>query len=510
MKRLAPSSRMWRFISRSARGCTIPVPSPLRQSVGSGSAEDVDDEEQGVGALDPGLLVALLAVAVCRRDLQDHARTDGATHEALVPARDDLADTDRELGRLAAVGLVERLVGVVDLAEVVDDEGLAGLHLGAVALHEGGGDQLAAGLVGGAEVEAGDDTVLLDQLRRPARGLLVLALRAVERRHRLGPAEDVDDRQDGVLVADADVGAPALTERLLGAGEQHDAVADLVADDRLAQERKDVFRHLHRLRGTVLGPGALRLLLGEAVADPPVGLHGVALGDLLAVALDQDLGLVLRAVETAVERHLRLRALVALDGHRAEGLAALLRVAGAGAAGGQPEHAEGEDTAEGSGTYTRHGFTCSIGRQCPDTLSSTPHAHRRDTTATTARARVTGRSHAVDEALHPLVVGLERVLAQHRALRLVVELEVHPVDGEVTTPLLRAPDELATQARACSAAARSWPRRSSGRCSRGRRHRASRAGSRARVPGGCRGRRGRAARCGRRRGRGRAWRGSAR
>src|SRR5690349_14940367 len=56
-------------------------------------------------------------------------------------------------------------------------------------------------------------------------------------------------------------------------------------------------------------------------------------------------------------------------------------------------------------------------------------------------------SHAVDEALHPLVVRLERVLAQHRALGLVVELEVHPVDGEVAAALLGAPDELAPQAR---------------------------------------------------------------
>ena len=38
------------------------------------------------------------------------------------------------------------------------------------------------GLVGVGEVEAGDDTVLLDEGGRPPGGLLVLALRAVERR----------------------------------------------------------------------------------------------------------------------------------------------------------------------------------------------------------------------------------------------------------------------------------------------------------------------------------------
>ena len=41
-----------------------------------------------------------------------------------------------------------------------------------------------------------------------------------------------------------------------------------------------------------------------------------------------------------------------------------------------------------------------------------------------------------DQLLHPLVPGLERVLAQHGPLGLVVELEVHPVDGEVAPALL--------------------------------------------------------------------------
>src|SRR2546430_3324409 len=54
-------------------------------------------------------------------------------------------------------------------------------------------------------------------------------------------------------------------------------------------------------------------------------------------------------------------------------------------------------------------------------------------------------SHARDEAVDPLVVRPERVLAQYGALRLVVELEVHPVDGEVAPLLLGVPDELAAQ-----------------------------------------------------------------
>src|SRR5690606_11049696 len=54
-------------------------------------------------------------------------------------------------------------------------------------------------------------------------------------------------------------------------------------------------------------------------------------------------------------------------------------------------------------------------------------------------------SHPGDQLLHPLVDRPEGVLAQHGALRLVVELQVDPVDGEVPPLLLGAPDEVAAQ-----------------------------------------------------------------
>src|SRR5215211_756007 len=54
-------------------------------------------------------------------------------------------------------------------------------------------------------------------------------------------------------------------------------------------------------------------------------------------------------------------------------------------------------------------------------------------------------SHAGDEPIHAFVDGAEGVLAQHGPLCLVVELEVHPVDGEVATPFLSTADELAAQ-----------------------------------------------------------------
>ena len=55
---------------------------------------------------------------------------------------------------------------------------------------------------------------------------------------------------------------------------------------------------------------------------------------------------------------------------------------------------------------------------------------------TVSRRKLGISSERGDQLLDPFVVGLERVLAQHRALRLVVELQVHPVDREVATALL--------------------------------------------------------------------------
>src|ERR1700679_2781782 len=55
--------------------------------------------------------------------------------------------------------------------------------------------------------------------------------------------------------------------------------------------------------------------------------------------------------------------------------------------------------------------------------------------------------HAGDQPLDPLVDRPERILAQHGALSLIVELEVHPVDGEIATCGLGGADELAAQPR---------------------------------------------------------------
>ena len=87
----------------------------------------------------------------------------------------------------------------------------------------------------------------------------------------------------------------------------------------------------------------------------------------------------------------------------------------------------------------------------PGPLLEQPDDRRR--CGTTARLR-RARYRAGDEALDALVARLERVLAEHGALRLVVELQVHPVDRVVALALLGPLDERAAQpgARASAAA----------------------------------------------------------
>src|SRR5687768_15495785 len=127
---------MSRLSSRSLFAALIAGGRPRTGS--SDRGEDVDDEvERGAGR-DAGLL--LLGVALGRRDPHDDAAADGATDQHLVPALDDAAEADRRLQRrlVGAEALVERLGGVVDLAEVVADQEVALLDLGPAALLEDG------------------------------------------------------------------------------------------------------------------------------------------------------------------------------------------------------------------------------------------------------------------------------------------------------------------------------------------------------------------------------------
>src|SRR3954452_20448627 len=64
-------------------------------------------------------------------------------------------------------------------------------------------------------------------------------------------------------------------------------------------------------------------------------------------------------------------------------------------------------------------------------------------------AEWSGASQRGDQLLDTLVAALEGVLAQHRALGLIVELEVHPIDRVVAFALFGPLDELAAKAGPC-------------------------------------------------------------
>ena len=112
-----------------------------------------------------------------------------------------------------------------------------------------------------------------------------------------------------------------------------------------------------------------------------------------------------------------------------------------------------------------------------DALQARPFFEERADPPTRNDGISEARSEATsDQALDPFVARLERVLAEHGALRLVVELQVHPVDRVVALAFLGPLDERAAQAGArglrrrvdrrrsisSSVTMRStWPRRSS-------------------------------------------------
>src|SRR4051812_41726641 len=134
----------------SARGAT--------RWVRSGDVDQVDDEDQGLAALDRRAGPPV-AVAQVRRDDDLAAAADPHAQQALVPAGDDLADAELEAQRLTAVpGRVELLAGRVRDADVVSEHRAARGGLPALA----------------------DDLVLDDELgRRCVAGEVDLGLAAV-------------------------------------------------------------------------------------------------------------------------------------------------------------------------------------------------------------------------------------------------------------------------------------------------------------------------------------------
>src|ERR1039457_7647766 len=104
-------------------------------------------------------------------------------------------------------------------------------------------------------------------------------------------------------------------------------------------------------------------------------------------------------------------------------------------------------------TPRRAGATRQAMRELPTPEAVGPLSvrdHRSSLSGRTTRGACPGQalvSHAGDEPLDPLIDRTERVLAHHGPLSLVVELEMHPVDGEVTPPFLGPADELPAQLR---------------------------------------------------------------
>ena len=168
----------------------------------------------------------------------------------------------------------------------------------------------------------------------------LLALRLVQH---LG--HQVDDDEDGVLVADAELGVAGRAERLLGRRGDRDPRADLGVLD-AGQELGELVVDREQL-GLLLVVGAERRLLGVAVADPQVRQHVVLVLQLLAVALGEGLGLDLAGVHRALPLHVGRRAHVTGDRDRVQpvvGLAAEQRVPRGGvvAARRQEQRAAGE------------------------------------------------------------------------------------------------------------------------------------------------------------------------
>src|SRR5659263_658502 len=94
----------------------------------SADVQDVDDEHEGVVSADARLRDAARAVAVLRRDREQHPGADLLADEPVVPAPDDHAHPDREGQRLAAVVRVVEDMAAPGLPEVVHLDLAPGVH----------------------------------------------------------------------------------------------------------------------------------------------------------------------------------------------------------------------------------------------------------------------------------------------------------------------------------------------------------------------------------------------
>src|SRR5687768_13754943 len=109
-----------------------------------------------------------------------------------------------------------------------------------------------------------------------------------------------------------------------------------------------------------------------------------------------------------------------------------------------PNISQGERVSEHPGTsWSRRGDICTADELSSRCRKMDADEGRRERTRRDIDAHaLPPPSHVRDQLLHAFVDGLERVLAQNGPLRLIVELQVHPVDRVVPSLRLRLPDEV--------------------------------------------------------------------
>src|SRR6478736_179339 len=186
----------------------------------------------------------------------------------------------------------------------------------------------------------------------------------------------------------------------------------------------------------LMAKGALKVTLGSSPYSP-VTLIASRLSDGLTEAADAD-GLALAAGEPEA-------------GALGEALAA-------GSPSSPQAASSGRETATAVTSRVFRARLVRTERTGRSTGTGEPYPDRRKASGASQRQRLrqwpgsagSGRGrapHGGDQPIHPLVRRQERVLAEHGALGLVVELEVHPVDGVVVPTLLGGPDEVTAQLR---------------------------------------------------------------
>jgi 2-polyprenyl-6-methoxyphenol hydroxylase-like FAD-dependent oxidoreductase len=299
------------------RGDRVPEDVPgllavLRGAAPTGRAlvggEDVDHEDQGVGALDAYLRGPGGAVTLGRRDDKQHAAADGLADKAGVPALDDLALADRDgQRRLARPGGVEDLSGPPVHPGVLGRDLLALLDDRSGALDQGldlqGGRRV--GLSRNLDSRAGRAV----RRRRGHAGQRASGVAGLRARDARGAElrEHVDHEHQRVGAADAGLRVARGAEAVLGRDHHEHPGAKVLTDERGRDRVREAGGPLpdeQRLRSTGVGGAEELVSRARPVVCGVVAAHALRGGHLGAGARDDGLG-----VEVPGPLHLR-------DGHR--------------------------------------------------------------------------------------------------------------------------------------------------------------------------------------------------